>query len=167
MTAFQALSAQVIIGNDIGTAIDKTSVLLEFSTDQNRGIILPYITNTSEINTPGSIFLNATTPTAAKIEYYNGTDYINLNGRDANVTSLLTIQPPANEKTGSKVIIGNSTSPANGILVLESTTKAMVLPKVSSYKNIVNPAPGMMVLIDSGDKTLAFFNGSQWSFWSY
>jgi len=160
--------SQVIIGDNVGTATDKTSVLLEFSSTQNKGIILPYITDKTGLNTPGSIILNATTPTAAKVEYYNGTTWVDLSIKTANVSSYLGIQPIAKENTNAKVIIGANTSTADGILVLESTTKAMVLPIVSSYQNIINPAPGMMVLVNNGGiKTLAFYNGNQWSFWSY
>lgn len=160
--------SQVIIGDNVGTATDKTSVLLEFSSTQNKGIILPYITDKTGINTPGSIILNATTPTAAKVEYYNGTSWVDLSVQVANVSSYLGIQPTAKENNNAKVIIGANSSTADGILVLESTTKAMVLPIVSSYQNIINPAPGMMVLLDNGGiKTLAFYNGNQWSFWSY
>jgi len=160
--------SQVIIGNNMGTATDKTSVLLAFSNTENKGIILPYITDKTGLNTPGSLILNATTPTAAKVEYYNGTTWVDLSIQTANVSSYLGIQPTAKENTNAKVVIGANTSAADGILVLESNTKAMVLPTVSSYKNIINPAPGMMVLVnDGGIKTLAFYNGNQWSFWSY
>lgn len=160
--------SQVIIGDNVGTATDKTSVLLEFSSTQNKGIILPYITDKTGLNTPGSMILNATTPTAAKVEYYNGTTWVDLSIQTANVSSYLGIQPTAKENTNAKVVIGANTSAADGILVLESTTKAMVLPTVSSYKNIINPAPGMMVLLNNGGiKTLAFYNGNMWSFWSY
>ena len=160
--------SQVIIGDNVGTATDKTSVLLEFSSTQNKGIILPYITDKTGLNTPGSIILNATTPTAAKVEYYNGITWVDLSVQTANVSSYLGIQPTAKENTNAKVVIGANTSTADGILVLESTTKAMVLPIVSSYQNIINPAPGMMVLLNNGGiKTLAFYNGNQWSFWSY
>ena len=160
--------SQVIIGDNVGTATDKTSVLLEFSSTQNKGIILPYITDKTGLNTPGSMILNATIPTAAKVEYYNGITWVDLSVQTANVSSYLGIQPTAKENTNAKVVIGANTSAADGILVLESTTKAMVLPTVSSYKNIINPAPGMMVLLNNGGiKTLAFYNGNQWSFWSY
>ena len=167
--AFCKLSfSQVIIGDNVGTATDKTSVLLEFSNTQNKGIILPYITDKTGLNTPGSIILNATTPTAAKVEYYNGTSWVDLSVQTANVSSYLGIQPVAKENANAKVVIGANSSTADGILVLESTTKAMVLPIVSSYQNIINPAPGMMVMVDNGGiKSLAVYNGNQWSFWSY
>ena len=141
---------------------------MEFANSGNRGLILPYITDKTGLNTPGSIILNATTPTAARVEYYNGTTWVDLSVQGANVSSYLGIQPVAKENASAKVIIGSNTSAADGILVLESSSKAMVLPIVSSYQNIVNPAPGMMVLVNNGGiKTFAVYNGNQWSFWNY
>ncbi|WP_147366865.1 hypothetical protein [Epilithonimonas arachidiradicis] len=160
--------AQVIFGDGVGTPTDKTSVLVEFSNVGNRGLILPYVTDKTAITTPGSIIFDASTPTSAKAKYYNGTTWVDLSVQPANATSYLTIQPTARENANSKVVIGSNTSAADGILVLESTNKAMVLPITNSYQNIVNPAPGTMVLLTNGPlKTLAVYNGEQWSFWSY
>ena len=66
--------AQVIIGDNIGTANDKTSVILEFAEGQNKGIILPYVrTMPSGPNlVEGTILLDATNPEEAKVVYYNG-----------------------------------------------------------------------------------------------
>lgn len=172
-TVSNILFSQVIIGDNIGTATNKSSVLLEFSQSQRKGIILPYLTDVSEVNTPGSIFLRvsnpATAPTAKVVYYDHDGTFKDLSPEASDIAAKLKlgIQPVARENSGAKVVMGNETSAANGILVLESTTKAMVLPKVPSYKDIVNPAPGMMVLTGTGDKTIAFFNGSQWNFWSY
>ncbi|MFC4162825.1 hypothetical protein ACFOWU_04110 [Epilithonimonas zeae] len=168
ITCKNHISAQVIFGDAVGSAADKTSVLMEFSTAGNRGLILPYVTDKTAITTAGSIIFDASTASAAKAKYYNGTAWIDLSVQPANATSYLTIQPTARENTNSKVIIGSNTSSADGILVLESSSKAMVLPIATSYQNIINPAPGTMVLLSNGPlKTLAVYNGEQWSFWSY
>lgn len=162
------LSGQVIFGDAVGTAADKTSVLMEFSASGDRGLILPYVTDKSAITTPGSIIFDASTPTAAKAKYYTGTVWVDLNVQPANASSYLAIQPPAKEKASAKMIIGANTSAADGILVLESSTKAMVLPITSSYQNIINPAPGTMALLNNGGlKVLAVYNGEQWSFWNF
>lgn len=166
--------AQVIIGDATGTAADKTSVLLEFAAGQNKGIIVPYVRSlpTSNALVGGSIILDATTPTLARMKYYNGTTWIDLSGQDGNLVSpidYLTIQPDATvapETAASKTIIGASSSPADGVLVLESNTKAMVLPTVLDVQNIPSPSPGMMVYVNkTGAKRLAVFNGTKWSFW--
>ena len=166
--------AQVIIGDATGTAAVKTSVLLEFAAGQNKGIIVPYVRSLPTLNAlvEGAIILDATTPTLARMKYYNGTTWIDLSGQDGNLVSpvdYLTIQPDATvapETVASKTIIGASSSPADGVLVLESNTKAMVLPTVLDVQNIPSPSPGMMVYVNkTGAKRLAVFNGSKWSFW--
>ena len=163
--------AQVIIGDEIGTANDKTSVILEFAENQNKGIILPYVrTMPSGPNlVEGTILLDATNPAEAKVVYYNG-DWVDLSSGDtADVGDALAIQPTAadvTEDVNAKVIIGSETTNANGVLVLESTEMAMVLPQVEHTNEIKNPAPGMMVYINkTGAKRLAIFNGSKWTYW--
>ena len=85
------------------------------------------------------------------------------NGVQTSVDGVL-IQNAATENTLAKSAIGTLTA-TPGILVLEDTNKAMVLPKVASpHLNIVNPAPGMIVY-DTFNKQLAVFNGTVWSFW--
>jgi Iap family predicted aminopeptidase len=166
MTLFS--NAQVIIGDAVGTASVKTSVLLDFAPNQNKGIILPYVRTLPTTPTEGTMVLDATDATKARVKFYNGA-WIDLSGQDADVTNVLATQPTVAqvpEGDGEKVIIGAASSNANGVLVLESTTKSMVLPTVEDVQNIPNPSPGMMVYINKADaKRLAIFNGSKWSFW--
>ena len=168
-------NAQVIIGDAVGTVplANKASVLLEFAKGSgtgNRGIVLPYVTTLPVSPEGGTIILDATTATAATVKYYNGTAWIPLGGtavgQVGNVSSALGIQTSATESTTAKAIIGAQTSAADGVLVLESTTKAMVLPQVADVQDILKPAPGMMVYVNkTGAKRLAVFNGSRWSYW--
>ena len=139
-----AVQAQVIIGDNVGTAPanQKTSVLLEFAAGQNKGIILPYVRTIPASPAEGTLILDASSPTAARVKYYNGS-WVDLSGQDGNVTTALAQQPTAiqaPETTVSKAIIGAATSSADGVLVLESTTKAMVLPIVSDVNNIPSPS---------------------------
>ncbi len=171
--------SQVIIGDAIGTvpANQKSSVLLEFAAGQNKGIILPYVkTLPSGTNvTEGTILLDASIPTKAKIKYYNGvvnTDspdgWVDLSSRhEADITTAMSAQPASVvEDPAAKAIIGANTSSAKGVLVLESNTKAMVLPMVNSTDDVPDPAPGMMVYINkSGSKRLAVYNGGGWTYW--
>lgn len=162
--------SQVIIGDAVGTvpAAQKTSVLLEFAANQNKGIILPYVRTipTGSSLTEGTILLDASTATSAKVMYYNGTWQNLSSANTANITSALTNQPNVTEVTGAKVIIGSNTSTADGVLVLESPNKAMVLPMVLDTNNIPDPAPGMMVYVNkTGAKRLAVFNGNKWTYW--
>lgn len=160
------INAQVIIGDTTGTAANKTSVLLEFAAGQNKGIIVPYVRTLPTTPAEGTILLDASTAITARMKYYNGT-WKDLSGQNADLTTTLTTQPIGiTEASSSKAIIGAATSSADGVLVLESTTKAMVLPIVSDVQNIPSPSPGMMVYVNkAGAKRLAVFNGSKWSFW--
>ena len=161
-------SAQVIIGDATGTASVKTSVLLEFANTNNKGLILPYLRTLPGTPTEGTIVVDAVSGSAARIKYFNG-GWADLSFQDGNIASALLQQPTITQVTEaatSKTIIGSGSSTANGVLVLESATKAMVLPQVSDVQNIINPAPGMMVYVNKeGAKRLAVFNGSKWSFW--
>lgn len=73
------------------------------------------------------------------------------------------------ENSSAKVVIATNTAAANnttnGILVLADDNKAMVLPRVNAYTDIVNPSAGMIVYITS-TKQLAVYNGREWSFWT-
>ena len=161
--------SQVIIGDNIGTAANKTSVLMEFAAGQGRGIILPYVTSLPSGTglVEGTIILNATNPLKAKVEFFNGSWNDLSNGNEANVTTALADQlTSAVEAPEAKVIMGTNTSTADGVLVLESPTKAMVLPMVTTTNDIIKPAPGMMVYVNKpGAKRLAVFNGNKWTFW--
>ncbi|WP_267401864.1 MULTISPECIES: hypothetical protein [unclassified Chryseobacterium] len=161
-------NAQIIVGDAVGTATVKTSVLLDFAPNQNKGIILPYVRTLPTAPAEGTLILDATDATKARVKYYNGA-WIDLSGQDANITTALATQPTVaqiTEGAGEKVIIGAAASTANGLLVLESTTKSMVLPIVQDVQNIPSPAAGMMVYVNkAGAKRLAIYNGSKWSYW--
>lgn len=163
-------SAQVIIGDHVGTAPagQKASVLLEFAAGQNKGMIMPYVRVMPPSPTEGTIVLDASAANAARMKYYNGT-WVDLSGQDGDVAPALSIQPTvvqAPEVPSAKTIIGARYSAADGVLVLESANKAMVLPAVADVQNISSPSPGMMVYVNKeGSKRLAVYNGSKWSFW--
>ncbi|WP_415327007.1 hypothetical protein [Chryseobacterium sp. MMS23-Vi53] len=161
-------NAQIIIGDAVGTSTVKTSVLLDFAPNQNKGIIIPYVRSLPSNPTEGTLVLDASDVTKARVKYYNGT-WVDLSARDTDVTNILSTQPTTiqvNEAEGEKIIIGAASTTANGVVVLESTTKAMILPIVSDVQNIASPSPGMMVYVNkAGAKRLAVFNGSSWAFW--
>ena len=175
MIGFNVLAfGQVIIGDAIGTATDKTSVLLEFSKEK-KGLVLPYVrtlpTTTNGL-VQGTILLDATSTGGARIKMFDGNTtagtngWKDLNGVDGNVATQLSNQPNVTETAASKTIIGAATTSASGVLVLESQTQAMVLPQVGDVNEIPSPAPGMMVYVNkTGAKRLAVYNGAVWSFW--
>lgn len=170
-SGFGLLHAQVIIGGTTGTTSNKTSVLLEFAQGQNKGIILPYVRTVPQSPTPGTLLLDASAPDNARVKYYKGGTspaYVDLSGQGANVTSVLTTQPEgvAELPTSRTIITDRSGTVPEGVLVLDSASRAMVLPTVADVQDIPRPSPGMMVYVNkSGAKRLAVFNGSKWSFW--
>lgn len=160
--------AQIIIGDNVGTATDTSSVLLDFAANQDCGIILPWVTTLPTVSQveEGTFILDASDPTHAKVKFYNGS-WVDLSSNyTADISSYIIDQPTANENPNAKVVIGADTSTAEGILVLESQTKAMILPMVESIYDVMEPAPGMMVYTNDGTKKrLALFNGVSWTFW--
>lgn len=164
--------SQIIIGDNIGTATNKSSVLLEFA-QGNKGIALPTVRTKPTNPVGGTLILDASaSSTTARVKYYNGVagdGWVDLSGADGDVTNFLTNQPTAaqsQESAEAKAIIGANTSAADGVLVLESANKAMVLPQVVDVNDIPSPTAGMMVFVNkTGAKRLAVYNGSVWSFW--
>lgn len=163
-----AAKSQVAIGKQ---AVSNTSVSLEFGDTENRGLILPYVTDKSGITEEGSIIYDTTDH---KVKYLkNGGTWVNLSEDDGpgsateGEADLLIQGADKTEQSTAKTAIGTNgaadTTP--GILVLTDTDKAMILPKVASpHLNIIDPAPGMMVY-DTVKGQLAVYNGKAWSFW--
>ena len=158
--------AQVAIGK---ASVSSPSVSLEFGTG-NKGILLPWVTGVSTVTgaVNGTLVYN-TTDKKVYVKYASGWKDLSVDATGTTVDPItnvdgLTLQNSLDDLDTAKVSIGTPTS-TPGILVLEDTNKAMVLPKVASpHLNIVNPAAGMMVY-DTTSKQLAVFNGTVWSFW--
>jgi hypothetical protein len=166
VTAITAKS-QVAIGKQ---AVTNTSVSLEFADTENKGLVLPYITNKSSITAEGSIIYDTTDH---KVKYLKDSGvWANLSEDDGTSTTIgvadLSIQgADKTEQSTAKTVIGTNaaTDTTNGILVLSDANKAMILPKVASpHLNIINPTAGMMAY-DTVKKQLAVYNGTAWSFW--
>lgn len=178
--SFSILSfSQVRIGgiNSVGS-VTNTSVLLEFGTDDDKGIILPYLETvpTGANNSKGGTLIfdvsaNAEYKIKVKNENTGWTDLSVQSGYSSAVESTVKTPQasPLADQTGAKAIIGNANSTTDGVLVLDSPNKAMVLPIVSNFTNIKNPSPGMMAFLkhpsDATKHRLIVFNGQKWSFW--
>ncbi len=151
-------NAQIALGK---TTLESASSSVEFG-NENRGLVLPWAANTSGIqNVVNGTMIFDTSDMKVKVYQNNLWKDLSVDGTGAADTSLqdsLTDQPDA------KVSVGTPSS-VSGILVLEDSNKAMILPKVASpHLNIIAPAAGMMVY-DTQKKQLAVFNGTVWSFW--
>ncbi|KUJ57177.1 hypothetical protein [Chryseobacterium aquaticum] len=167
---FALLSVSVFSQVAIGKAsVASPSVSLDFGTG-NRGMVLPWVTSTAAVTgVVNGTMVYDLTDKKVKVKYNAAWKDLSVNTQGTTVDPLTSvdgvlIQNSATENTLAKSAIGTLTA-TPGILVLEDTTKAMVLPKVASpHLNIINPAPGMIVY-DTFNKQLAVFNGFVWSFW--
>lgn len=159
-------NAQVAIGK---TSVASPSVSLDFGVG-NRGLILPWVTNVASVTgvVNGTMAYDLADK-KVKVKYASGWKDLTVNTSGTTVDPLTSvdgavIQNTATESSTAKVAIGTLTT-TPGVLVLEDTNKAMVLPKVANPQtNIINPSPGMVVY-DTTAKLLAVFNGSTWTFW--
>ncbi|KAB1228618.1 hypothetical protein [Chryseobacterium viscerum] len=151
------IEAQVAVGKN---SVSNPSTSLEFAGTENRGLVLPYIEDNSGISQDGTMIFDTTDN---KVKYLKSGSWFDLSV-DTTGNADLSVQTTKTEKTEAKVSIGTLTS-TDGILVLEDSNKAMILPKVASpHLNIINPAAGMIVY-DTTAHQLAVYNGSVWSFW--
>ncbi|MDY3548122.1 hypothetical protein PG291_05875 [Riemerella anatipestifer] len=171
-----SLKAQVNIGlGSLNVGSTEASVLLEFNNLEKKGIVLPWVKSVSEtdladnIASPNGTFVLDRNDKYVKVKINN--TWQNLNYLADNINSILVNTSDTNktEKEEARVIIGSPDSNAKGILVLESTTKALVLPKFREvHKSITNPAPGMIVFDDTpGKEQICVYNGTEWSFWTW
>jgi hypothetical protein len=159
-------NAQVSIGGK--QTVEGTSTLLDFnSTATNtNGIILPAVTNISSAlattthDNNGTFLFDAS---SGKIKMYENNIWIDLSEAGNSASIFANISTETNTNQG--VIIGSNTSNAKGVLVLESSTKAMILPRISNpHLTVQSPYPGM-ICYDTASKTIALFNGSVWNYW--
>jgi len=160
--AANKMQAQVAIGKN---SVTNSSVLLEFGTEA-KGIILPSVA--SAPGAAGGTFVFDTTDNSVKVlEEKNG----GVNGNWTNLTK--NEQEPgvqhsfsnAGADVGDGVIIGSATTTKPGVLVLESTDKAMVLPRIADPDVIIKGAVAGTMVYDLASDTLAVFDGRNWSYW--
>lgn len=157
--------SQVAIGK--ASVSNTTSISLEFGNTAAKGLLLPWVTNETAVAgaVPGTMIYDLNDK---KVKYYKYDESKSSNvwfdlSVDGSGAADDSLQVPLEEKAGAKVTIGAPTA-TPGILVLEDTNKAMVLPLVDKYSSVLNPSPGMMVY-DLANNMLCLFNGKVWSFW--
>lgn len=164
MGLLSLINAQVIITEDENPALTNSSVLLEFGTE-NKGIILPSV---SEVDNPsfGTFAFNTTDKSVQVYEERNNAGaggWTKLTEDGEGIIPVDYIN--SGSDVGDGVVIGAASSGKKGILVLESTTQALVLPKVASpHDNIPSPIAGTMVY-DTDADMIAVFDGENWYYW--
>lgn len=150
--------SQVAIGK---TILESASSSLEFG-NENRGMMLPWVTNASSLQNTvnGTLVFDLSDK---KVKSFQNNIWVDLSVNTSGIADS-SLQDNLNDNSSAKTSIGTPTATA-GILVLEDNNKAMILPKVASpHLNIISPDAGMMVY-DTVKKQLAVFNGSVWTFW--
>ncbi|MCD0455367.1 hypothetical protein LPB85_07885 [Chryseobacterium sp. LC2016-27] len=158
LIAFATAYSQVAIGK---TILESASSSLEFG-NENRGMMLPWVTNVSSLQNTvnGTLVFDLSDK---KVKSFQNNTWVDLSINTSGIADS-SLQDDLNDNSSAKTSIGTPTATA-GILVLEDNNKAMILPKVASpHLNIISPDAGMMVY-DTVKKQLAVFNGSVWTFW--
>lgn len=159
------ISAQVAIGK---TEISSDFVSLEFGNEigdpqKQKGLLLPWVIEAKELDepAPGTLIFDTADK---KIKYYKGGNtpaWKNLTYNENGQVDT-TAQDDLESIPTAKVSVG-APKDAPGILVLEDTNKAMILPLIDNYQSIVNPSPGM-IAYDLENNLLCVFNGTDWTF---
>ncbi|WP_026038864.1 hypothetical protein [Myroides injenensis] len=144
--------------------VEGEDVLLDFKQDDNRGIILSWVTNENVVVNPsgGTLIYDSNDK---KVKYYRSGAFKKWEDLSVNSGEVdLSIQEGIEDK-GDFTIIGDQSSTASGVLVLEANNKALVLPKMNDpHLNIKSPAAGTIVY-DKKSKMICVFNGKEWAFW--
>lgn len=161
--SFSYAKAQVAIGK---SDINGTSTLLDFANNDTvnpKGLILPAVTNAANVAAPANgTFIFDSQDNIVKV--YENNAWVNLSETGLGTSENLIINN-SNDVGAGVVISDNTTSPANGVLVLESSNKAIILPKIENPdQNVKSPYPGMMCY-DTATKSLAVFDGTNWYYW--
>lgn len=152
--------AQVAIGKE---TVDGAAIL-DFASGATSGIILPVVTTlpTGSGATNGTILINAANSSEAKAQMRVNDTWVDISDSPRDISALTLNTTP---DIGSGAIIGAQSSAASGVLVLEATDKALVLPKVANaVTDVKSPVAGSMVY-DLSSKSVAIYDGVKWNFW--
>ena len=150
------VSAQTAIEKN---TVSSTSVLLDFAAGTTKGIILPAVETLPTTPANGTFLFDKT---AQILKMYQNGAWVNLSGVGENIS---VVPYSGATDNGKQTVIGARSTSADGVVVLESTDKALTLPKIASpHVNVKSPYPGMMCY-DTDRKALAVFDGKVWNFW--
>lgn len=162
-----AMSAQVAIDREDV----RGSAILDFPIDSENtkgGILLPRLLNTLNVANAaaGSLAYNQA---EKQVEYYNGSEWVRLS-HPYNGPVAYTNPGNLDELYAEGVAIttgptlGGVQAP-DGVLSLNASDKAMVLPNVADATQLPSPQAGTIVY-DRKSQSLAIYNGEVWNFWN-
>lgn len=151
-------NAQLIIATDNNNVQTTESTLMQFEDGYTKGIILPANTQVAANPANGSFTFDQSDK---KVKMYENDQWVALTPKGDSGAMITT----NTNDNGEGVIVGAEISTAEGVLVLESEDKALVLPRINDpVTNVNSPYPGM-ISYDTVSKTIAIFDGKLWSFW--
>lgn len=148
--------AQTAVGKQ---TVANASTVLDFGTGTSKGIILPAVEALPAIPANGTFLFDATDE---RIKMYEDGSWraLSATGDNSNVVAY-----KGTVDTGKQTVMGARSTTVDGVLVLESANKAVVLPHIANpHLTVKSPYPGMMCY-DTTSKTVAVFNGTVWSYW--
>ena len=150
------------------------SVLLEFDdndendeNDENyKGLILPSVKSNDNNSVDGTLIFDINDNNIkAKVDGI----WVSLTDKDPDTQIAIDVEVNDSEDIGKGVFIGDNENEnelnINGALVLSSSDKAMVLPKIKNpHENVIRPYPGF-ICYDTESDMLALFDGAVWHYW--
>ncbi len=172
------VNAQVYIGTNNVLANESTLLFFEgnttsdltndVTTTNSKGIILPAVATTPTYNvvTPTTNNPNNGTfifdRTSKMIKMFENGYWKNISN---SVGSDLKLYDNSSAELGKGVIIGEQTTNAKGVLVLESTSKSLILPQIQNPHITVKSPYAGMICYDTVSNTFASFDGVSWNYW--
>lgn len=151
--------AQLIIGKQIANG----SGIVDFALNLKGGIILPRVTELpiqSAASSNGTILVNATDLNSIRVQVRQNDEWVDLTDPKVLPYTDMNYSPD----TGESTIIGSISSSVSGVLVLETTKGALILPKVSNINEYNNAVIGTL-FYDLATKSLAVYDGTRWILW--
>ncbi len=149
---FSVVHAQVIIGGST-VSESQTSSLLEFTSGSGRAIFIhPANLPLCQSATQGAIAFNNSN---GSINFCNGTTWATTTGGTTGATVPST-------ESGKGVIIGSDTSTQKGALILESLSKALIMPKIAHGQLNIKTLKAGLLFYDTATKRINFYNGNFW-----
>lgn len=151
--------AQLIIAeeNNYSTIPITESTLVQFEDYKTRGIILPANAKAPTNPANGTFIFDMSD---IKVKMFENGKWVSVSDRGDFPFEF------NNYDGGDGVIIGAESSDADGVLVLEASDKALVLPRVENIiEDVESPYPGM-ICYDKASKSVAIFDGIQWNYWN-
>lgn len=159
----------------IGTATPNASAQLDI-TSTTKGMLIPRMTEAEKnaISGPvqGLMVFNTTTNS---FQYYNGAQWSNMthsgivtgtNNRLPKFVGLWGLQNSMVTDNGSGVSVNGTGANADGsaIMDIQSTTKGLLIPRMTTLQRIAIPSPftGLLVF-DNSTNSFWYYNGSTWS----